>query len=240
MVDFIGTIVTAGLMVLAVSVLTTYMDATRSTKLVLSACLGLWIGLCAAAAAAGMMATTKPFPLIGPFVTAPLLAAALAAALPAARAAMLSIPMPVMIAINAGRVFAVLFLILMAQGRLAGPFPFFAAAGDIITGLLALPIARRAAATPMTSPLSIAAWNVFGTADLVLAIALGMTSAEGSPLQAIHAPPGSEAMQQLPWSFVPTVLVPFWLVLHAIIWAQLRREPAPAQRGTLGELRPGR
>ena len=65
MVDFIGTIVTAGLMVLAVSVLTTYMDVTRTTRLVLSACLGLWIGLCAAAAAAGMMATTKPFPLIG-------------------------------------------------------------------------------------------------------------------------------------------------------------------------------
>jgi hypothetical protein len=23
--------------------------------------------------------------------------------------------------------------------------------------------------------------------------------------------------------FVPTVLVPFWLILHAVIWAQLRR-----------------
>jgi hypothetical protein len=30
-------------------------------------------------------------------------------------------------------------------------------------------------------------------------------------------------MQHLPWSFVPTVLVPLWLILHAIIWAQLRR-----------------
>ena len=46
---------------------------------------------------------------------------------------------------------------------------------------------------------------------------------EGSPLQIFHAAPGSAAMQQLPWSFVPTVLVPFWLILHAIIWAQLRR-----------------
>ena len=46
---------------------------------------------------------------------------------------------------------------------------------------------------------------------------------EGSPLQIFHAAPGSAAMRQLPWSFVPTVLVPFWLILHAIIWAQLRR-----------------
>jgi len=30
------------------------------------------------------------------------------------------------------------------------------------------------------------------------------------------------AMQNLPWSFVPSVLVPFWLILHAIIWVQLR------------------
>ena len=73
------------------------------------------------------------------------------------------------------------------------------------------------------SDTAIFAWNLFGTADLILAIFLGVTSAEGSPLQLFHAAPGSAAMQYLPWSFVPTVLVPFWLILHAIIWAQLRR-----------------
>jgi hypothetical protein len=30
-------------------------------------------------------------------------------------------------------------------------------------------------------------------------------------------------MQALPWSIVPTVLVPAYLVLHAVIYAQLRR-----------------
>jgi hypothetical protein len=30
-------------------------------------------------------------------------------------------------------------------------------------------------------------------------------------------------MQHAPWSFVPTVLVPIWLILHAIIAVQLRR-----------------
>jgi hypothetical protein len=39
----------------------------------------------------------------------------------------------------------------------------------------------------------------------------------------IFAGPGSEAMQHLPWSFVPTVLVPLWMILHAIIWVKLRR-----------------
>jgi hypothetical protein len=76
----------------------------------------------------------------------------------------------------------------------------------------------------------IAVWNLFGTADLVNAIALGVTSAEGSPLRIIHTPPGSEAMQHLPFSFVPTVLVPFYLVSHAIVWAHLIRKPHVAWR----------
>ena len=46
-------------------------------------------------------------------------------------------------------------------------------------------------------------------------------AAVGSRLQ-VFPGPGSEAMQHLPWSFVPTVLVPIYLILHAIVWVQLR------------------
>jgi hypothetical protein len=116
-----------------------------------------------------------------------------------------------------------LFLLLAAAGRLAGPFPHFAGWGDIITGVFALPVAWLAKDVRPRHLNAIAAWDLFGAADLVLAITLGVTSAEGSPLQIFTAAPGSAAIQQLPWSFVPTVLVPFWLILHAIIWAQLRR-----------------
>jgi hypothetical protein len=228
MVDFIGTVITAFLMVLVVNALTIFMDVPRSTKLLLAGGIGLWIGLCAAASAAGTVAITQPFPIIGLFVGLPLAAGAIAWAVPAGRAALLSIPMPVMIGLNVGRVAGALFLVLEAQGRLAGPFPFFAAWGDIITGLLALPIMRLAATTGVSHWTPIAAWNLFGTADLVNAIALGVMSAEGSPLQIFHAAPGSAAVQQLPWSFVPTVLVPFYLILHGVIWAQLLRQGKPA------------
>jgi hypothetical protein len=66
-------------------------------------------------------------------------------------------------------------------------------------------------------------WNAFGMADLVLAIALGVTSTANSPLGIFRDGAGSEAMQHLPWSFVPTVLVPLYMVLHAIVWVRLRR-----------------
>jgi hypothetical protein len=222
MLDFIGMVITAALMMLVVNALTTFMDVSRATKITLAAVIGVWIGLAAAAAEAGWLTISRPVPVVGLFVVVPLLAAALAAAWPAARKAMLSIPIPVMVALNIVRVFAILFLMLAAEGRLTGPFPYSAAWGDIITGVVAVPVLWLLKDGGARYTTAIVAWNLFGAADLVLAIAFGVTSAEGSPLQ-LFPGPGSEAMQHAPWSFVPTVLVPIWLILHAIIAVQLWR-----------------
>jgi hypothetical protein len=222
MLDFIGMVVTAALMMLVVNALITFMDTSRGVKTTLAAVIGVWIGLAAAAAEAGWLTISRPVPVVGLFVVVPLLAAALAAAWPAAREAMLSMPMPVMVALNIVRVFAVLFLMLAAEGLLTGPFPYSAAWGDIITGVVAVPVLWLLKDGGARYTTAIAAWNLFGAADLVLAIAFGVTSAEGSPLQ-LFPGPGSEAMQHAPWSFVPTVLVPIWLILHAIIAVQLWR-----------------
>ena len=222
MLDFIGMVITATLMVLVVNALTTFMDVSRVAKITLAAVIGVWIGLAAAVAGAGWLPISRPVPVVGLFVVVPLLVVALATAWPAARTAMLSIPMPVMVALNIVRIFAVLFLMLAAEGRLTGPFPYSAAWGDIITGVVAVPVLWLLKDGGARYTTAVAAWNLFGAADLVLAITFGITSAEGSPLQ-LFPGPGSEAMQHAPWSFVPTVLVPIWLILHAIIAVQLRR-----------------
>jgi len=222
MLDFIGMVITAALIVLVVNALTTFMDVSRVARIAWSTVIGVWIGLAAAAAGAGWLTISRPVPVVGLFVVVPLLATALATAWPAAREAMLSIPVRVMVALNIVRVFAVLFLMLAAEGRLTGPFPHSAAWGDIITGVVAVPVLWLLKDGGARYTAAIAAWNWFGAADLVLAIAFGITSAEGSPLQ-LFPGPGSEAMQHAPWSFVPTVLVPIWLILHAIIAVQLWR-----------------
>jgi hypothetical protein len=221
MLDFIGMVITATLMVLVVTSLITFMDVSRVAKIVLAAVIGVWIGLAAAVAGAGWLPISRPVPVVGLFVVVPLVAAAAATAWPAARTAMLSIPMPVMVALNIVRIFAVLFLMLAAEGRLTGPFPYSAAWGDIITGVVAVPVLWLLKDGGARHTTAVAAWNLFGAADLVLAIGFGITSAEGSPLQ-LFPGPGSEAMQHAPWSFVPTVLVPIWLILHAIIAVQVR------------------
>src|SRR5262245_29450285 len=81
--------------------------------------------------------------------------------------------MPVMVALNIVRVFAVLFLMLAAEGRLPGPFPYSAAWGDILTGVLAVPVLWLLKDGNARYTTAIAAWNLFGAADLVLAIAFG-------------------------------------------------------------------
>src|SRR6195256_3886538 len=117
MLDFIGTVITAALMVVIVNALTIFMDVSRAARIALAAVIAVWIGLAAAVAGAGWLPIARPIPVVGLFVVVPLLAAACSTAWSTARQAMLSIPMPVMIALNVARVFAVLFLMLAAEGR---------------------------------------------------------------------------------------------------------------------------
>ncbi|MDQ6930770.1 MAG: hypothetical protein M3126_08915 [Candidatus Eremiobacteraeota bacterium] len=125
------------------------------------------------------------------------------------------------IGINILRVNGFLFILLAFSGQLSGPFPFSAGIGDIIVGLLALPLVF---AEPRLgrSDARLVPWNVFGLFDLVTAVALGLTSGNGSPLQLIHAGVGSAAITEFPWSFIPLFLVPCYLVGHVIVFVHMR------------------
>ena len=227
MLDSFGIVVIAAVIALNVNALIGTMPVMRSTRLALAAATGAWIGVAAAAAARGSLAVSMPFPVIGLFAALPIAATALLAALaPSFRTALLGVPLPLLIGLNVSRVFGAFFLLLAAAGRLGGPFPYAAAWGDIITGALALPLAWYAVRRPGSHIGVIGAWNVFGAADLIVAVTLGLTSATGSPWQLFDAGAGSAAMQALPWSLVPTVLVPFYLIMHGVIWAQLRSQHA--------------
>jgi hypothetical protein len=224
MLDFIGTIVLIAAIIFSVNALTGAMPISSSQRIALSIGAGLWTGLAAALSGANLFVGTNPIgpPTIGTVIAAPMVATAVAASIsPSVRAALLGMPMPFLIALNVWRVAGGFFLLLAAEGRLAGPFPTSAGWGDIITGVLALPVAWLALRRQATA--LVWAWNAFGMLDLVAALAFGIISANGSPLQVIHAGAGSEAVQLLPWSLIPTVLVPMYLIVHGIIFAKLAR-----------------
>src|SRR5262249_10074351 len=140
MLDFAGTVLTATLMTFIINALVMYLDIGHGMKLAIAGIAGFWIGLAAAAGASGWLAISRPFPVIGIFVVTPLLAAAITATSPAARAALLALPTRLLIGLNIARVVGILFVPLAMEGRLAGPFPYSAGWGDIITGVFAVPL----------------------------------------------------------------------------------------------------
>jgi hypothetical protein len=232
MLDLIGAIVGMSAVGINLIAFTHALPGTLARRLGLAAIGGAWVGLASGLGAAGKLAVTaqQPVPIIGVLFALPLLVVgALALGSRRVRDALLAVPTPLLIGLNSLRMLGVLFLLLAVQGRLSGPFPFSAGLGDIITGALAIPLALRVARSRALPVAAVRSWNIFGTLDLVVAVFLGIASAAGSPLQLVHAGVGSEAMQYLPYCLVPTVLVPFYLISHGIVAAQLgatRTEPA--------------
>lgn len=224
MLDLIGAIVGLSAVGINLVAFTHALPGTAARRLSLAAIGGAWVGLASGLGAAGKFAFSpdNPVPLIGVLFAVPLLVVGvLAISSQRARAALLAVPMPLLIGLNSLRVLGVLFLLLAAAGRLSGPFPYFAGLGDIITGVVAIGLALRVARSERPPWAAVRSWNIFGSADLILAVSLGILSAQGSPLQLIHAGAGSEAMQYLPYCLVPSVLVPFYLITHAIVAAQV-------------------
>lgn len=221
MLDQIRTVMLVANIVFAFGAVATAIPASRATRLAFLAVVGLWTGFAFEMAQSGALAAGGRVPPVGIVVAVPLVTAALAAALsPAFRRTALALPTDLLIGLNTFRVFGVFLLLLGVQGRIAGPFPYSAGWGDMITGALALPVVvAMARGSSRLVPL---VWNGFGALDLALALALGVTTGPG-PLQIFGTGlSGTFPMLTLPWSLIPTVLVPFYLILHGIIFAQLR------------------
>lgn len=140
--------------------------------------------------------------------------------IPLFRAAILSVPLSALVALNAARIGGVLFLILAAEGRLSDPFASSAGWGDIITGVLAIPLAILLFRG--IQKIWAHAWNAFGMLDLVVAVLLGLFSAPGTPFYIFNEGPGTAVMTELPWLLIPSILVPIYLFIHFVITVKLK------------------
>lgn len=218
MVDILRTLflaATAGTMFTALLV---SLPIRFGSRLALGAAIGIWIAVAIEAVVSGALQNS---PLVLPVLFAlPLVAVGLLASSAAVRSALMAIPVQIIVALNAMRVLGVFMVLAAVTGSMSGPFPYSAGIGDIITGIFALSIARIAARNPRD--IRVLEWNIFGALDLIAAVSLGMMSAKGSPLQIFHSGPGSALMTTLPWALIPLVLVPTYLIGHAIVFAHAR------------------
>lgn len=126
-----------------------------------------------------------------------------------------------LIAVQSLRVLGVLFVLLFAAHRLSAPFAPLAGYGDILTGLLAIPLAWSVAAHATRRRWALWLWSALGMGDLINAIALGTLSAP-SPFQVFRQGPGSAIMPTLPWVLIPGFLVPCFFFLHIVILVRMQ------------------
>jgi hypothetical protein len=235
MLDLIGTTLLIAAIVVNLNAFITMMPLSPAQKLTTVAAAGLWIGLAIALATTGIYAATAtPVPVVGVMVMLPPVAIGAAALLSASvRETLQAVPAPLLIGLNSLRILPGGFMVLLAlQGRLSGPFPQSAGWGDVIVGVAAIPLMIATARNFAANRGAVLAWNIAGLLDLAAAVALGVVSAPASPLQIFGGSTGSEAIWSLPWSNIPTLLVPFYIVTHGIIFAQLARTRASVLIGS--------
>jgi hypothetical protein len=134
-----------------------------------------------------------------------------------------AVPQHWLIAIQLYRALGAIFLILYATGKLPGLFAWPAGLGDVLVGVLAPVVAVAFARAPHKNSDLVSAWNLFGLADLVIAVAAGFITAPSTfQLFAFDLP--SELVTRFPLVLVPTFLVPISVLLHLASLTKLRRD----------------
>jgi hypothetical protein len=133
-----------------------------------------------------------------------------------------------LIGLQVYRAFGGIFLVHWMHGNLASIFALPAGIGDVIVGLLALPVALYLASGARGGWTAAILWNILGIADLVNAISIGILTTPG-PLQLIVPEAPNTLIVTYPTVMIPIVAVPSSILLHALSLRQLLRQRETSQ-----------
>jgi hypothetical protein len=137
------------------------------------------------------------------------------------------IPLHSMIGLQLYRALGVVFLVEWMLGALPGAFALPAGIGDIAIGLTAPLVAARVRAGAPRAREAAILWNVLGVADLLVAVTMGVTTTPG-PLHLFALDNPNFAITMMPLVLVPTIAVPFSLLLHFIGLHRLMGQTQPS------------
>ena len=127
-----------------------------------------------------------------------------------------------LVALQLYRVFGSQWIAYWLRGLLPGLWALPAGTGDVLTGLFAVPAAIALATGTAEGRKAAILWNIFGFADLAVAITLGMIISPG-PFQLIVPNGPSIGLDGYPNVLTPAFVVPGSILLHALSLRQLRR-----------------
>ncbi len=201
----------------------------RTTWLAIMVPFTLWAAIAWTASINGVFRTgASPLPLLPSAIFLPVIIGAPLLLL-SKRVGQLLDAMPTtwLVALQLYRVLGSQWLAYWLRGLLPGLWALPAGTGDVLTGLFAVPAAIALAAGAAEGRKAAILWNIFGLADLAVAITLGMIISPG-PFQLIVPDGPSIGLDGYPNVLTPAFVVPGSILLHALSLRQLRRRSRTA------------
>lgn len=140
-----------------------------------------------------------------------------------------AVPQRWIVSVQVYRAQGLIFLVLYAAGRLPGVFAWPAGVGDILVGLLAPAVGIAYARKLPHAAGWLRAWNLFGIADLIVAVATGFLSSPSRfQMFALGAP--NELISAFPLAMIPVFLVPLSILLHLASLKKLQQPQTVEQQ----------
>src|SRR5438045_3442441 len=176
----------------------------------------IWLLVVWCIAFAGGFRARPGLPTLPPAIFLPLIIG-LIVLLPSKRIGALldAIPPFWLVGLQLYRVLGGIFLVEWLHGRIPGEFAVSAGSGDVLVGLLALPVAYLLHKGARGATALAVAWNVLGIVDLASAVTMGTLTQPG-PLQLIVPAVPNLLLSSYPTVMIPALAVPSSLLLHAL------------------------
>lgn len=148
-----------------------------------------------------------------------------------------AIPLSWLVGAQFYRVLGVIFLVLWLDGRLPADFAVSAGWGDIAVGVLAVLVAWMVHRGVRIANRAVLGWSIFGIADLIAAVGLGVLTSPGTlHLLALDNP--NLYATAYPLVMVPAFAVPISLILHGLVFVKLRRLKRDTTNAAVSGTRP--
>jgi hypothetical protein len=144
----------------------------------------------------------------------------------ATRQILAAVPQSWLVGLQCYRGLGAIFLVLYGVGRIPGAFALPAGIGDVLVGLSALLVAALHAGGAPGRNRYVAAWNILGLADLLVAVATGFLSAP-TRFQMLAQDAPNTLVGLYPLVLIPIYAVPLSIVLHVASLLKLARPEQP-------------
>ncbi|HTI07096.1 MAG TPA: hypothetical protein VL832_01035 [Puia sp.] len=131
-----------------------------------------------------------------------------------------SITLESLIALHVFRVLGAFFLLLYFYHLLPRDFAFSSGIGDIITAILALPVAKMISKGKPGSLRIAYAWNIFGSLDIIILLVIAVIHAKNDM---VTGEAGPQELTMFPFVWFPAFAPATILFLHTLIFRKLQQ-----------------